>query len=314
MPVTLRESHEPEAAASDLINPTTGELTVEAQTLADFLTHVDFSAVSEMEGIDDLAQDVEVDNVDGVMEKTAVLDGGIAADLIDESDLQAMFEHYINAQAAEVFGDENATLEAKARLMPFADMLDEKYARGAFTKMQRKPAGHNKAARQFVAMLHKGVIKHVKKGTGQGKNKDYAKSKGYASGGTPAGKKAVALYKGKNQGKLKKAAVKAKVKLKAEGVEAFDVDSTPVFGLGLPIGSATYAVSLRDGADVVMSEARKARKGGTMKPPHHTGPGARNESGEPQGAVRTVREGATLAGQMLSLQESRPMLGGTPKA
>lgn len=290
----------------ELIHPTTGELTAEAQVISDFLTHLDLSPVSEVEGVDELAIDGECDNEEGVAEKCSFLPGEAVAELVDEADLNTMFRHYLNAEAKRITEDPKATLESKARLAPFVDLLDEVYKKGAFAKMHRQPAGHNRAARQMTAMLKKGVIKHVKKGTGQGKGKDYAKGKGYATGGTPAGKKLVMMFKGKNTGKIKKAAMKAKQKVKES--EGFDAEATPIFGLGVPVESVAYVATLRENAVEQLGEAKKRMKGMKMKgagtPPMPKPPmSAENANGDQ--SSRTVAEGARLAGSILNLNEAR---------
>lgn len=305
--VILSEERAPEGDV-DFIHAETGELTVEAQVISDFLTQLDLSAVSEVEGIDDLAIDGEVDNEDGVAEKCHVLPGSIVLEAIDEGDLEAMFRHYLNAEAERITNDPKASLESKGRLAPFVDMLDEKYKRGAFAKMHKGPAGHNRAARQMTAMLYKGVIKHVKRGSGQGKNKDYSRDKGYKTGGTAAGKKKVALFKGKNAGKIKRSAMKARQKVKES--ESFEADSTPVFGLAEPIPQnegkqLAYVATLRADANERILEAKKGkglRAHGKPQMPHP--PKDACESRDDRSS-RTVVEGAGLASKILNLNEAR---------
>lgn len=313
MPTVLHESQGHSAdAASDLIHPETGELTLETQVLADFLTHVDLSAVCEVEGVEAACFEAEIENDEGVLEKVQLVPGDVVADLVDEDDLQAMFVHYINQLAESVMGNKDSTLEEKARLAPFTELIEGPHRRGDFARMHKKPAGHHKAARQMVAMLRKGVIKHVKKGTGQGKGKDYRRDKGYKSGGTPQGKKLYARFKAKSGAKLKKAAVRAKQKFKAE---SFDADSTPIWGLGIPIDSASYEASVREDAQARVEEAKKKLPPWMMKGAKKNDDDKDDDEEETDeskkapvqqvAAGRTVLEGAGLAGQILPLMEAR---------
>lgn len=301
--IILSESRAAEAEGFEFVNPDTGELTVEAQVLNDFLTHADLSVASTVEGVDEFAFEGEIENDEGVAEKSLLLPGAAVAEAIDEDDLQAMFVDYLNREAERVTSDPKATLESKARLAPFVELLDEKYKKGAFAKMHRQPAGHNRAARQLTAMLYKGVIKHVKPGSGQGKNKDYSKDKGYNTGGTPAGKKRVMMFKGKNAGKIKKAAMKAKQKVKED---AFDAESTPVFGIGVPVESVSYVAGLRNDAASRLAEAKKGGKMKSMgKPAMPKASGSTCEADEGDQRTRPIAEGAALASKILGLNESR---------
>lgn len=313
MPTILLHESVAEAGEIDLLHPDTGELTIEAQVLADFLTHLDLSAVSTLTGVEEEAEEIELEEADG--EKTALLPGWLAAAAVDEEDLQEMFRHYVNGMAARIADDENATLEQKTHVAPFVDLLDEKYAKGAFRRMHKQPAGHNRAARQLTAMLYKGVVRHVARGKGQGYNKDYVRDRGYKSGGTVQGRKKVALWKGKSSGKLKKAAVKARQKFKEDAAAKFDVEATPVWGMGEPVESVGYVASLHQDAQARVDEARKSKgkkaRGMPKAPaPGNAHPPMDTNSIKPdddvKGARRTVAEGAVLAGQMLKLHEIAP--------
>lgn len=320
MPTILTETRaQTEAEASDLLHPETGELTLETQVYSDFLTHADFSGITDVDGIDDFAFEAEVENPEtGVVEKLTLLPGKVVADLVDENDLQGMFEHYIQQLADSITSNKDATLEEKARLAPFAELIEFKgHKRGDFSRMHRQPAGHNRAARQMTAMLYKGAIVHTKKGKGQGKNKDYKRGKGYSSGGTPAGKKLVARWKAKSGSKLRKAAVKAKQKVK-ESVTGFDVESTPIWGLGAPVEQANYVTSFREDAGTKLADMKKAalaEKSKCAADDDEVEPDAddADDTDDADEGVKmrasagmSVTEGAGLAGAIMRIQGTQP--------
>lgn len=157
------------------------------------------------EGGDDDDDDDDEDEAAGFT-MLEYMDGAIAAEFIDEDDLLASLEYYLKNEYP------SGTLEDRTALQQFADMLtesgeplEEKFKKSPFKKGDfRKgvmagvsPASkgakgkvYNQRVRMMMAMMHKGVIARVPKGTGYKKG-DYKRGPGYG-GGTPAGKKAYA--------------------------------------------------------------------------------------------------------------------------
>lgn len=137
------------------------------------------------------------------------LDGAVAAEFIDEADLYGLFEYHVANELP------SETLEDRAVMSLFQDVIDDLdedelaalVEKGAFKKRQFKTgplkgvsgaskggAGkrHNQRARMFKAMMAKGVLQRVKKGSGYGGG-DY--KKGYAGAGSSGSKSKVKMYK-----------------------------------------------------------------------------------------------------------------------
>src|SRR4051812_49332366 len=103
MPTILLNESAAASAPSSLVNETTGELTLEAQVMSDFLSHVDFSSVLTLKGIDE-----ECDEVGS--EKTKYVPGWLVAEATDLNDLASMFGHYVQARHESAMRN-GATLE-----------------------------------------------------------------------------------------------------------------------------------------------------------------------------------------------------------
>lgn len=88
-----------------------GKLTVEAETMLDFLLHADFSALAECELAKPYITEMEVDG-----ETLQVMEMDVAMALIDTDDLMEMFLTHL-----DTLGDE--TLEEKAVLATWADFF-----------------------------------------------------------------------------------------------------------------------------------------------------------------------------------------------
>lgn len=193
------------------------------------------------------------------------LDGSIASQLVDESDLVDMFAHYCD-ELAEAQQDEDAapSLSEKAQLAALADLfgIEEKgpFKRGSFKKMAKKPVGKAQVSRMLGAMLQKGVIKRAKKAGGGHAGGDYQKDSGYKTGGKKSKKAAVDRFKKKNKASRKKAALKAKTKLK----DSIEVDDVPVFGLGVALAESLFEVGI-DADATVKVESAEETKGGKPK-------------------------------------------------
>ena len=310
MPVIISESFG-KSAEFDPIHPQTGNLTLEAQVISDFLTQLDSSALSGIEALDAFVESVKVEGEDGEFETVDVIPGELVAQIVDENDLAGMFVHYINELAESVFNDPDATLEQKARLAPFADLIDEaatqniKNVKGKMKKLRKLTGGELNVQRQIGAMLKKGIIKRVKANTGY-KSGDYTKTSAYDTGGTKAGKAKVARVAKANKAKAARMRQKSKVAAK-ESVENFDLADLPIYGVGTEEG-VQYALRLVDDAAVRIEEAKKGKKGkmGKMgKMPKMPAPEADAMAMESVGAVRTVVEGASLAARMVQIHEHR---------
>ena len=135
---------------------------------------------------------VDYNDEDGVLVlRGESIDGDIVAEFIDEEDLFEMFIYHLNEEL------DPDTLADRAVFVEFADLmdgeqLDEKkspFKRGQFRKgpfKAAKPGGsgnagklHNMRARMIMAMMKKGAIKRVAKGTGyKGGDYEYDSPKG----------------------------------------------------------------------------------------------------------------------------------------
>lgn len=290
MPVKL--IHESTDAQDVELLTTEGELTLEAQIVADFLAHADFSAVFDhpaaaphistrgedgtiavgeqadadlaKAALGELAEDAE----DG--DEVQVMDAETALGMIDEDDLCVMLAHYVETLP-------ESTLEDKARLAAAANLfgLDE-FARGSFRKIRRRPGGTALVARMLGAMVNKGVIARSAKGKGY-KGGDYSRTSTYKTGPKKGNLAKVARYKKANQAKIKKSARMARrAKKVKEGFEP------AIFGLNTPVDGQVFEISVREGA-------------------HGLAP--RQESVKP--AASNLSEGANLAGRIATLAESR---------
>lgn len=301
MPTVILSESAGTDAEFPIIDATTGEMTVEAQVVSDFLTHVDFSAVTGLKAFEGQAEKARLDFGEGEVD-VELVPGELVAEATDLDDLCAMFEHYLETLIDEADGDK-ATLEQKAIatavIRAFGEPVDEgsKFPTGR-GKMRRAWKGNKvmqrKAVGQMIAMRKKQVYV-----TKNGKN---VKGPGYRGGGTRKGKVEVQKFKAKNKSKIARA--RRMRGLKAEG-EAFDVDNVAIFGLAEPYGTGYYEASVRPDAEAAVEEAKKKlppfMKKGASKPAC--------EADAPPVNLNPLRpsigEGANLAGQMLSLHEGR---------
>lgn len=301
MPVTLiTESQVDEQV--DLLTQD-GELTLEAQAISGFLTHADFSDVFDNPSAaphvvefdasgklvkgDKAVADRVLEGVD--LEDVLNGDGGefmlgeAAIALVDQDDLVAMFEHYVDTLP-------DGTLEEKAMLAAVGNLfgITEKFARGSFRKMAGKgKVGHAKVARMMLAMLNKGAIKRTKGGGGyMGGGYDKGKAYKKASMVKAADKQKIAKYKKANVGKQKKAAMAARAKMKESAL--------PVFGFAVPVDESFFSVATVQGTPV----KQESKAGPGMIVAESTRPG-------PKLAVGAISESARLAGAMARLNESK---------
>lgn len=212
MPITtLRRSAEANALA--LLENATG-LTMEGQTVVDFLSSLDFSALEDVDGLEEAL--VEVEDEDGAVAECLPLD--VALRLVDHDELAEMFIDYVENM-------DEGTLEAKARKAVLLsalgmtedeeddegdedDDLDEAakgkarakeaiikgarakkaikgvvgktMRRGSLKKMRKSknPGVRDTAIRMLIAMRNKGVIKWKGKQASRGPNYPKATSAG----------------------------------------------------------------------------------------------------------------------------------------
>lgn len=206
--------------------------------------------------------------LDNLAEKHVLqfLDGRLASQLVDEDDLVDMFAHYCE-ELAEAQRDEDAapTMEAKLQLAALGHLfgIDEKgpFKRGSFKKMAKKKVGKAKVARMLGAMLNKGVIKRSKTAGGGHGGGDYQKDSGYKTGGKKAKKAAVDRFKKKNKSSRKKAALKAKTKLK----DSIEVGDVSIYGLGVPVDEAFFEVGANAEAKLKTDESKDSKGGDEAK-------------------------------------------------
>lgn len=274
MPVKLIHEAAVEADDNDLLT-TNGELTLEAETVSDFLTHADFSAVfahpavaENISTIEDgkiafgknvdqeahraaMSMDESDDGDEGAWQVISLED---ALRVIDENDLEQMFLHYVDSLPED-------TLEDRARRAAIANAygLDE-FKKGAFKKIRaRGKPGMALVQRMLGAMKQKGLIKRAADAGSGYTGGDWTKTPQYKTGPKKAVKAKIAKFKKANVAKLKKAAAAAKAakkkgpKMKKESVgnyEDFDVTNLPLFGLSVPMDGAAFEVSTVGAANV----------------------------------------------------------------
>lgn len=234
MPITMEKPEEGSDQAVEvesLLFKEDGSLTLEGEICGTFLNDVDFTAifddpeVREAELVTseekwfvvkdgELAEAKEGDE-GAELYTIESIDPKVLAQVIDDEDLQAMFEYFVTNEMP------NETLEDKARLAAAMQLLDIEeddvdeakgpFKKGSFKKMRKRgQKGVDKVTRMLLAMIHKESIRRVSKGKGYAKG-DYKKHPaGYAKG-TPAGIKKWQKYKGKFKAKIAKAAKKAKM-------------------------------------------------------------------------------------------------------
>lgn len=310
--------HESDTVASNLadalIHPETQDLRLEAQFLTDFLTDADLSAAWESKAAQGQVVKATEENEAGEKVAVEVLPGWVVAASIDEDDLYACFEHYLESFADRVFteGHEENTLLNKTLLAQFgitkADSVGEAtgHKRGWARKAQKAGGkARNNVVRQMLAMVKKGVLKRAPKGEGDFGG-DYKKGKGYKTGGSNVGKMAAQKFKKSNKGKIARAAKKAGVKAESEG-EGFNVaelDEYATFGLGVPVEGALYTVGVVADADArVVAEAKK-------KPPFGKKAAACDDEEDEEDDMEestSAKRGARLAKGILSLHEGQGM-------
>jgi hypothetical protein len=332
-PVHLLSESATEDASSitdALVHPETQDLRLEAQLLVDFLTHADFSSVWESKAAQAEVVKTTDEGEDGAKREIEVLPGWVVAASIDESDLEACFDHYIEAFADRVFEKDNAagTLENKAMLAQFGIVAEATgHKRGWARKAQKGGAKQRRnVVRQMLAMIQKGVLRRAPKGAGSGDfGGDYKKGKGYKTGGSSVGKQKAAKYKKANIGKIKRAAKRAGVKTEGETwFTPFDIaelDDYAEFGLGEPVDTATgsgalYSVESRDDVETSVAQMSerfgKKRKGSAMKKGgKKEGMNGCGDDDEYDESVEPHR-GVSLAKGILGLHEGAGMLAHVP--
>lgn len=308
MPVTLITESHVDASDVDLLTQD-GELTLEAQAINGFLTHADFSAVFSnpaaaphvvefdasgklVKGDKALAQRVleGIDNLDDLLDgdPAQFMLGEHAAALVDQNDLVAMFEHYVDTLP-------DGTLEEKAMLAAVGNLfgITEKFARGSFRKMASKgKPGHAKVARMMLAMLNKGAIKRTKDSGGGYMGGGYDKGAAYkkASMVKASAKQKIAKYKKANVAKQKRAAMAARTKMKETAL--------PVFGFGVPVEESFFEVATVEVA--APKTESTGPKDGLIVAEGQNRPG-------PKLAAGAISEGARLASKMSGIAAPRSL-------
>lgn len=241
MPVTLYTGgNAPEELGDDVFEAMFDENgpILEAEVIAAFLEDVDFDDVMDDEEVQEhieledgyyiLGEDGDLTECKEEDEGAQLLvietlDGEILVQAIDEDDLFAMFQHYVQNLSEE-------SLEAKMRKAVFSAIIDEEepeggvdeakgpFKKGSFRKIH-KAGGATQVNRMLGAMMNKVSIKRAK-APGKGYKKgDYTKAAGYAPG-TGSGIKKWKAYKSKKAADLAKQAKKAKKGAKIAGKKA----------------------------------------------------------------------------------------------
>lgn len=308
-----------------LIHPETQELRKEAQLLVDFLTSADFSSAWESKAAQAEIFQATEEGEDGEQRKVDVLPGWVVAASVNEADLEACFDHYLERFADRVFEKDSpeSTLENKATLAQFGIVAEATgHKRGWARKAQKGGAKQRRnVVRQMLAMIQKGVLRRAPKGPGTGDfGGDYKKGKGYKTGGSSVGKQQAAKYKKANIGKIKRAAKRAGVKTEGETwftpFDLAELDDYAEIGLGEQVDGAVYSIEARDDAETSVAQMserfgkkRKAMKGG-KKGEGMNGCGDDHEYDE--SVSESTRRSVGLAKGILGLHETAGMHAHVP--
>lgn len=155
------------------------------------------------------------------------LDGALAAQLIDETDLVAMFAHYCDG-LAEAVEESDTPLTAKAQLALLSEMFGIESG-----KSFKKSKTTEDVAKLLVAMLSESVVKHVPEGK--------------------AGKRLTAAMRESNLSSFKAAARRA---VRGESADAdLSLEEVPVFGIASPVGEAAFEVGANAKAKLAIEPA-----------------------------------------------------------
>lgn len=224
MPVVIGRTDEAQEQAQEqdvqaLLVDEEGKPTLEAEICQDFLDDVDFDSIFDDPEVRDaglikteevwfVEKDGElVDAKEGdegaEVYTVETLDAETLVGVLDDEDLLAMFEYFVQNELAD------DTLEDKARLAAAQQLvgITEKgpFKKGDFRKMRK--GSPDQVMRMLLAMLGKEAIQRTAKGKGY-KAGDYKKHPAGYGGGTPSGVKKWRKYRKQKAAQIKKAAKK----------------------------------------------------------------------------------------------------------
>ncbi len=340
------EEVQEEQDVESLLKDEDGKPTLEAEVISDFLNFVEWDDIfdaPELSGHIETAEALTLPTEDGEdfveveagtegAEKIKVqqIAGDILAQVVDEDDLLAMFQYYLEHLPED-------TLEDKARKAVFGvldvgeaghlfkkkkkkkmgaayedgadeagpilrmmmkrrktkgamayegeddleedELTEQPFKRGAFRKMH-KAGAQDQVARMLLALLGKAAIRRAPGGAGTGYKKgDYKKHPAGYGGGTPKGRKKYRAYLQKFKAKITKAAKKAK---KAKRIA----------------GRFAAKAKAKKGAMAKKKKKLVAHAPGSDKP---------LVASPAQIPGTTVSEGASLAGAVLNVSQSKPI-------
>jgi hypothetical protein len=177
--------------------------------------------------------DKEVDEADADVE---ILQGEVAAELVDEKDLGEMFMAYVHGLPEDTLAGKVAKASmVKCFEMDAAALVE--FNRGDFVKARKTAPGKNKVTRMLMAMLAKQAIARAKPGqgkysapgasaptytkagvSGQADNLNTTGKASYGKG-TPAGIKKYYSFVGKNAGKSASGEAKSGTKSRKSAAE-----------------------------------------------------------------------------------------------
>lgn len=319
-----------------------GTLTIEAETVIDFLLHADFSALAECDHVKAFIKEIEVDG-----EKVQILPAEIVAEVVDTDDLYAMFLNHLDAMP-------DGTLEEKARIAVWAnffgadlsgeedgiseedleaaladtyaeidadDNLDEvnKAAAKKAAKKAAMKAGKLTQGATKNGKLKKGGLTKLAKAPPGSPKRDTAirmilamLHKGIAdrSNGGIVIKKGVSKKGGTAAGKQALKKYKQKV-----GTAESEEDKDPIlFGHSVPLYGLTHAVQAKAMSEEEVAAFEEAfKKKGGKKPPKKGAPPSKKGEEEPMESHRhddtaPLLEGAGLAAATVKAGAKRDMV------
>ena len=323
-----------------------GNLTMEAETVADFIASADYSALADCDLLTPFIEEMDIDG-----EKVKVVDADAAFAVIDMDDLYEMFLNHLDALPAD-------SLEEKARIAVWAnfyganldegdpddfdeaaidaslkDLYDEidadedldeasKAASKQAAKKAAMKAGKLTQGATAKGKIKKGGLKKLAK-KGSGPQRDTAvrmflamRHKGITKEDPKTGKviinKAVSKKGGTAKGK------KAVSKLKKQiGTEAEDGNDDPILmGHAFPLYGLDHKVQVKEMSEEDVKAFEEAFKKGSKAPPFMKKGEKKGKDGKPMPESKTedgspLLEGASLAGAVVSrgAQHDNPSRG-----
>lgn len=258
MPVLLTNTlHESGTTRSDVsLFAESGELTVAGEVVAHFLETADFSEVFDHPEVAPYVINVVAEDDESISEE--IVPGTVALRVLDETDLGAMFLHYLDILGENASTDE-ATLDDKTKLAVFENALlkplNEKYARGAFRKIHKTKGGPELVNRMIGAIMNKGEIKRAGKGKGY-RGGDYERTGRYNGPERKATKTKRMRIRKQSSAKIRASMSRTRgARKRAKALAAsVGMEESFLFGFGETYGGAMFQVGTKPDAEIEFTE------------------------------------------------------------